>query len=128
MATTTGVEIGGEKLRRKSLGAIELQTPDGRRRTIQLEDLSEADQKLAAQFGYKPVGSQDLQDIDRGLIYHAKGFANHSISTSRSSRENLATCRLSLSLSVSVGCFRPSPLPSLSPSMLVDLLRPFGVG
>jgi hypothetical protein len=55
--TSTGLDVGDGTLRRKSIGAIELQTPDGRRRTVQLEDLSEADQKLAAQFGYKPVCS-----------------------------------------------------------------------
>ncbi len=52
----TGVDIGHDpSLRRKSVSAIEIQDQSGRRRTIQLEELSEADQKLAAEFGYKPV-------------------------------------------------------------------------
>jgi hypothetical protein len=41
--------------RRKSHGTIEIQDEHGRRRTIQLDDLNEADRALAEKFGYKPV-------------------------------------------------------------------------
>jgi hypothetical protein len=44
-----------EDLRRRSHGVIELQDDKGRRRTVQLEELSEADRALAEKFGYKPV-------------------------------------------------------------------------
>ena len=42
-------------LRKRSVGTIELQDGRGRRHTVQVEDLSEADRALAEQFGYKPV-------------------------------------------------------------------------
>lgn len=42
-------------LRKRSVGTVELQTADGRRKTVQLDDLSAADRALAEQFGYKPV-------------------------------------------------------------------------
>jgi hypothetical protein len=42
-------------LRRRSIGTIEINGPDGRRKTVDLGDLSDADRQLAEQFGYKPV-------------------------------------------------------------------------
>jgi hypothetical protein len=44
-------------LRRRSIGTIELNGPDGRRRTVDLSELSDADRQLAEQFGYKPVST-----------------------------------------------------------------------
>jgi hypothetical protein len=44
------------ELRHRSQGVIELQDDHGRRRTVQLDELSEADRILAEKFGYKPVG------------------------------------------------------------------------
>jgi hypothetical protein len=35
--------------------AIEIQDGSGRRRTVQLDELNEADRALAEKFGYKPV-------------------------------------------------------------------------
>lgn len=40
--------------------SIQYQDPNGRRRTVQLEDLSEADRALAAEFGYKPVFKREF--------------------------------------------------------------------
>lgn len=42
-------------LRKRSVAAIELEDGSGRRNTIQIEDLSEADRALAEKFGYNPV-------------------------------------------------------------------------
>jgi len=41
-------------LRRRSIGVIEINAPDGRRKTIDLSTLSDADRQLAEKFGYKP--------------------------------------------------------------------------
>lgn len=41
--------------RKKSVGLVETMGPDGQKRTINLEHLSDADAQLAAQFGYNPV-------------------------------------------------------------------------
>lgn len=41
--------------RRRSIGTIEMTDDKGRRKTVQLDELSEADRALAEQFGYKPV-------------------------------------------------------------------------
>lgn len=41
--------------RKKSVGLIETIGPDGQKRTINLEHLSDDDAQLAAQFGYNPV-------------------------------------------------------------------------
>lgn len=43
------------QIRRRSNGVIEMTDEKGRRKTVQLEELSEADRALAEQFGYKPV-------------------------------------------------------------------------
>jgi hypothetical protein len=42
-------------LRRRSIGTVEINGPDGRRKTVDLSELSDADRQLAEQFGYKPV-------------------------------------------------------------------------
>lgn len=51
--------ISGD-LRKRSVGTIELQDGRGRRHTIQVEDLSEADRALAEKFGYKPVFKREF--------------------------------------------------------------------
>ena len=56
MATAQDLNpVEGEGMRRRSVGTIEINAPDGRRKTVQLEDLSAADRELAEKFGYKPV-------------------------------------------------------------------------
>lgn len=52
---STGPINEGE-LRRHSVGTVEIQDSHGRRKTVQLDELSAADRALAEQFGYKPVG------------------------------------------------------------------------
>lgn len=46
--------------RQKSVGTVELQGPGGVVRTVNLEELSEADRQLAAEFGYKPVFKREF--------------------------------------------------------------------
>lgn len=46
--------------RQKSVGTVELQGPHGVVKTVQLEELSDADRKLAAEFGYKPVFKREF--------------------------------------------------------------------
>ncbi len=46
---------GADDVRRNSAGAVEITDGKGRRRTVQLEELSAADRDLAEKFGYKPV-------------------------------------------------------------------------
>ena len=43
-----------------SLSMLELPGPDGRRRSVAVEDLNEADRALAAEFGYKPVFKREF--------------------------------------------------------------------
>jgi len=43
------------QLRKRSMGVVELQDDNGRRKTVQLDELNDADRALAEQFGYKPV-------------------------------------------------------------------------
>lgn len=43
------------QLRKRSIGTVEFQDASGRRKTVQLDELNEADRALAEQFGYKPV-------------------------------------------------------------------------
>lgn len=43
------------QLRKRSVGAVELQDDKGRRKTVTLDDMNDADRQLAEQFGYKPV-------------------------------------------------------------------------
>jgi hypothetical protein len=42
-------------VRRRSISVVEINGPDGRRKTVDLSELNEADRQLAEQFGYKPV-------------------------------------------------------------------------
>ncbi|KAI4144852.1 MAG: hypothetical protein L6R39_004015 [Caloplaca ligustica] len=46
--------------RKKSVGTVELQGPNGQMRTVNLEDLTDADAELAAKFGYKPVFKREF--------------------------------------------------------------------
>jgi hypothetical protein len=46
---------GAADVRKNSVGAVEITDSKGRRKTVQLEDLSAADRELAEKFGYKPV-------------------------------------------------------------------------
>jgi len=46
--------------RKKSVGLVEINGPDGQRKTINLAELSDADAQLAAQFGYKPVFKREF--------------------------------------------------------------------
>ena len=48
-----GMDTSG--LRRRSVGTVEIADPSGRRRTVQLDELTAEDRALAEQFGYKPV-------------------------------------------------------------------------
>jgi hypothetical protein len=43
-----------DQLRKRSVAAIEMKDPSGRRRTIQLDELGDADRELAEKFGYAP--------------------------------------------------------------------------
>jgi hypothetical protein len=51
---------GEARHRKKSVGLLEIHGPDGQRRTINLEELSDADVQLASQFGYKPVFKREF--------------------------------------------------------------------
>ena len=56
-------------MRKRSQGGLEMADEHGRRKTIQLEELSAADRALAEQFGYKPVsGIQGFPKHDRGMV------------------------------------------------------------
>lgn len=48
------------EMRRRSVGTVEIADGKGRRKTVQLEDLSSEDRALAEKFGYKPVSRQPL--------------------------------------------------------------------
>jgi hypothetical protein len=39
---------------------VEINGPDGQKRTVNLQDLNEADAQLAAQFGYNPVFKREF--------------------------------------------------------------------
>ena len=49
-----------ENLRKRSVGAIQVNDPHGRRRTIDVAELHEADLALAEQFGYHPVFKREF--------------------------------------------------------------------
>ena len=51
---------GDARLRKKSNGLIEINGPNGQRKTINLAELNEADVQLAQQFGYKPVFKREF--------------------------------------------------------------------
>jgi len=46
--------------RKGSVGAVEIQGPNGVVKTVNLEGLDDADQALAAEFGYKPVFKREF--------------------------------------------------------------------
>ena len=46
--------------RKESMTAVEIIGPGGQRRSVAVEDLSEADRALAAEFGYKPVFKREF--------------------------------------------------------------------
>ena len=55
MATATDQQDIDALRRRSSVGKVEITDSSGRRKTVELQELSEADRALAEQFGYKPV-------------------------------------------------------------------------
>lgn len=46
--------------RKKSHGVVEITGPDGQKKLVNLEELSDADAQLAAEFGYKPVFKREF--------------------------------------------------------------------
>jgi len=59
-STNLHVETPKEsQMRKRSQGVVELQDENGRRKTVQLDELNDADRALAEQFGYKPVRGLD---------------------------------------------------------------------
>lgn len=54
-SNTSGAAMDNTGMRKRSVGSIEVADRDGRRRTVDLTDLTEADRELAEKFGYKPV-------------------------------------------------------------------------
>jgi hypothetical protein len=107
--------------RKSSVGAVELQGPGGVVRTVNLEDMSEADRALAAEFGYKPVRniltSRGTPMCDDVLIWHH-----------RSSSESLAISLPSHSQSVSVVCSQQLQRHSPTHCTRVAVLRLYGAG
>ena len=53
-------DIEDLRQRKKSVGIVELQGPDGQARIVNLEELTDADAELAAKFGYKPVFKREF--------------------------------------------------------------------
>ena len=67
MATNTSYAPAEDAgMRKRSVGGIEMNTADGRRATVDLNDLSLADRELAEKFGYKPVSARYNKGI-RGV-------------------------------------------------------------
>lgn len=67
MATVDATDIrrdlqpeGEARQRKKSTGLVEVTGPDGHRRTINLQEMNNADAQLAAEFGYKPVFKREF--------------------------------------------------------------------
>jgi amino acid permease (GABA permease) len=65
MAATTGKslapgQLDAGDLRRRSVGTVEIQDAQGRRKTVQLDELNAADRALAEQFGYRPVFKREF--------------------------------------------------------------------
>jgi hypothetical protein len=54
MATPLDHDVGQGELRQRH-GSVQLTDENGRRRTVQLDELNAADRELAEKFGYKPV-------------------------------------------------------------------------
>jgi hypothetical protein len=50
----------GPTQRKKSTGLVEIHGPGGQTKRVNLEELSDADAQLAAQFGYKPVFKREF--------------------------------------------------------------------
>jgi len=66
-STNLHVETPQEsQMRKRSQGVVELQDENGRRKTVQLDELNDADRALAEQFGYKPVCGLDLLGNNAG--------------------------------------------------------------
>lgn len=53
-------DIENLRHRKKSVGTVELQGPNGQTRIVNLEELTDADAELAAKFGYKPVFKREF--------------------------------------------------------------------
>jgi amino acid permease (GABA permease) len=51
---------GEQRQRQKSVGMVEINGPDGQKKTVNLAELNDADAQLAAQFGYKPVFKREF--------------------------------------------------------------------
>lgn len=49
------LQVEQDVARRRSVGNVEIQDADGRKRSVALDDLTDADRALAEKFGYKPV-------------------------------------------------------------------------
>lgn len=49
------LQVEQDGARRRSVGSVEVQGTDGRKRSVALDDLTDADRALAEKFGYKPV-------------------------------------------------------------------------
>lgn len=48
------------RMRKSSVGTVEMQNPNGSTQVVNLEDLTDADRALAAEFGYKPVFKREF--------------------------------------------------------------------
>nr|POF13979.1 putative amino-acid permease c15c4.04c [Quercus suber] len=48
------------RTRKSSVGAVEMQNPNGSAQVVHLEDMTDADRALAAEFGYKPVFKREF--------------------------------------------------------------------
>ena len=104
-------------VRRRSI--VEIDGPGGRRKTVDLTELSDADRQLAEEFGYKPVSTRPTNSSRPNKLLN--GFDRYS-------RESSGTCRPSPSPSVSVDCSRRSPLHFRIPSTLEDRPPQYGAG
>lgn len=119
-------------LRKRSIANVELQDDSGRRRTVQLDDLSEEDRALAEKFGYKPV-SRPLCPLLHALLPPDSNCRRRTLHApdshiSRSSNVTLDTWPHFPLPSPSLASSPPSP-PLLSiPCRPVALPRPSGPG
>jgi hypothetical protein len=59
-ANDTGPSVGEMRHRQRSVGLIEVSGPGGQRQVLNLEEISEEDAQLAAEFGYKPVFKREF--------------------------------------------------------------------
>jgi hypothetical protein len=59
-ANGTGPSVGEMRHRQRSVGLIEVSGPGGQRQVLNLEEISEEDAQLAAEFGYKPVFKREF--------------------------------------------------------------------